>query len=267
MINYLAQLKAASCDIVIHVDFFGPRSNSKVEITKLIEMTNTIIKDDAQSFPISKKLPQYYHDTSLIVLTSFGYSKPLAATGGGAMIFCGNQVAPDLSLVNYAQLLQNNYFSSCLLDYTNHQVQQIIQQPCKPASIGIHQSNLTSSKLSQFNNKIAVSTDRYKQIIELLPRRATLPIHNITPFASIFAIYCTDRANVAQQLAAQGIESTWYYLPLNSLDYFQHLAVLGNNNAYIISKHILILPFQAWHTNKQFNILIEKLSEIVYETI
>lgn len=80
------------------------------------------------------------------------------------------------------------------------------------------------------------------------------PLNGLISIPSIFAILIPNRYKASVNIAKFGVETTWYYYPLNRLTAFKQFNADEVSVTDFVASNILILPFQLNHDNKEFNI-------------
>jgi len=258
-------------NMLLWPSYFGVRERQKSTVFHANDLGMEIIFDEAQSFPGS--LLSSEHPS----LLSFGSSKRVQGTGGGALYF------PEGVRIDGFDMFKsknNRNLSACniIKDHLTNCARQHITASLPSSmkrrflgyqkelpsllekTIGLYGAKI-SSEISDFD--LFVCVDRLKNLESSLQNickifydlRCFIRSHvgesaldiisGILGLPSIFAIRVDKnrRYEFCADLARQGIQTTWYYYPLNMIPVFSDYPCEEIHNTRKISAEIVILPF------------------------
>ena len=119
-------------------------------------------------------------------------------------------------------------------------------------------SQLNKEKHSERYNYIRT------EIVEALGENALDYIQNMDEPPSILAIKVPPkiRYNVLSLLSAEGIQTTWYYYPINRINRYQKYISQEDEGSAEVAGSVVILPFQWRHSDLQVESLAKALRKI-----
>ncbi len=162
-----------------------------------------LINDEAQVFP--SKNPNQCRGA--ISLFSFGPSKRLAAAGGGGLCFHNEPI-----------ILKKEYLAHTMKRAHQTHLDRLLEK------YPFIDYPLHVQPLSPYQEQVAVY--HWNQINQL---------SRMTP------LFSSNRYALAEKLAHQGIQSTWYYYPLNRLSFLKKYPSEPTPNSDRLAAEILII--------------------------
>lgn len=286
-INSASKIVDAKCDMVILPDFWGVRDISEQLVDYFVKNSVSVVIDEAQSFPLSARKHIYKKD--LVVLFSFGKNKPLASIGGGGIALCGSLSNQRINLEAGSVGDMKAFISLCKQKIIKILLQHSRKLYEKVYPVEKHLDRHLHKQLSASQNtydtfrpisrlqesmayynwkclkskllKQGARTEILQQIFSSYRYNLQKPYEILMPYPVILSILVSDRYNFSTKMAACGIETTWYYYPLNRLAFFKDCVCEGTTGADYLAQNIIILPFQFHHTDRQFNRLCKALKE------
>lgn len=269
------------CDTFIWPSFFGASWRDDIKINKLRNNGLKIIFDDAQADFFSEDAQRTRE--SIIgddtVLYSFGPSKLLAGTGGGSIH--GLKLNSRLVSIKEKRRLshfRNTYDDSDLVELDDKVLPSFATQEELLEARGhlvIKKLNIDNSDALSALQQIELHltarekhAERYVEvrdaIINSLGMSALRLIEGIKPTPTILALHVdpAERYNIMSEFAERGIQSTWYYHPINRIGRYNEYPSQDDEGATTVANSIMILPFQWTHTDKQVEVLIDAINKI-----
>lgn len=270
--------KKMNCKAVIWPQFFGDSVQPHVKLVKDLGMI--FINDEAQAFPSKQRCD------AQVTLFSCGVSKKIASVGGGGICIHDKKLAiefdPEVAVKGAMYPVIKSVVKRRVVEFNRSLAGIFNLTPSLEADLKTlleknwsHKGQLEFSPMSQYQQKMALSMlERYqdgevefknrvkvlKEIISTKFGRDALALVGDIDAPSIFAIRVPNRYAVSALLSQKGIQTTWYYYPLNRLSRFQHLPSENTPASDLLAQEILILPFQWKHSSKKFKRLCEAVS-------
>lgn len=273
--------KAQSCSVVLFPLLYG----ADFIYTDLIQFIHNLgmilIIDEAQHFPT---IPQKNWNGD-VHLFSFGVSKKLASPQGGGGICIKNQdlaknffpenslkTNPLTPLVSQVNRLKQN------LSWNNRKVAKFFRfiPPLendlklllekKPYVEELHKlSTFQKLQAELYLSKYLESLDLFKDLYRSLKEKIRCligeealyfmkAIQNPTMLG--LSIPSNERLKMMNYLSEWGIQTTWYYYPLNQLSFFSDYPSEPTTKTIDISSKVVILPFQWSHKQSDIDHLV-----------
>lgn len=244
----------SGCCALIWPQLFQERSLSEDVIKAIKESGLLLINDEAQLFPHFSP----NESNAPITLFSFGHSKRLAASGGGG--FCVHDKTINLEEIRniFRQLSSKNFTNEELkakkletcLDILLEK-EPFIKRSIRCEPISYNQELVIQSCIEGYQNqKNRFQTD-ILDLKDLVPSDYLSLINSNNPSVFALRVPANNRYEIGSRLASFGIQTTWYYFPLNRLSFLQSYLSEKTENTDNLSSEILILPFQWRHSNYQ----------------
>ncbi|MEZ2247279.1 DegT/DnrJ/EryC1/StrS family aminotransferase [Microcoleus sp.] len=262
--------KKQNVDIILWPNLFGPRERAKEVISHIEELAIEIIFDEAQSFPSGVLSDKY------ISLLSFGNSKRLQGIGGGAIYFPEYRIEPEFEkyIKNLKLKMSANYKINQIKETVKNnllagELSKLFPtipslEKKLPTLLEKQTKNLKLSDIYGMNELMYIvcyervkmlKTNReclsffYKNlqrsVVSKFGENSINILKQITDIPTIFALSLPfdQRYNISQELANIGIQTTWYYYPLNKIKAFSKYPSENITNTEKLSSEILIIPF------------------------
>ncbi len=282
-----------SCNFFIWPNYFADRPRSEKVINFLKDNKVRIIIDEAQSFSTATNTARLIkYDNDELLLLSFGLSKSIAGSGGGAI--CMAQ--PDYAF-RYMRIKTLNSKDPktryALLIISMLKERLFLVAPKLSMSLRIKPKRydrldtlLNSKPFPTFKNLGINPYDAQTAFVNLLRssdcsektlaawRRLREAIiyrwgegalfyineSQIAPNIVAIRINPDERFKLLLNLASRGIQATWYYFPLPLVTKYSAYKTAPLKQTIGISSSILILPFQWRHTQRQHSLLIRAIT-------
>lgn len=285
------------CDTFIWPTYFGSKPRDETAIGALREADVAIVFDEAQSDPRSSEAATIRRNLEAgeIALYSFGWSKALAASGGGA-IYCSKQ-----DLTEFARLRQNvddqplasddearhvqgallarinrfspdfavkNGFAAAPYDRLDMLLEARTHERNTNVRITPYHARHLLSRLASFDGERSNYIGRYDEIREtvraVLGERSLTFLEGIDGTPTILALRteADKRHDTMVYMATQGIQSTWYYYPLNCVSRYGKYEAQADAGSQAVAASIIILPFQSSHTDRQHDAVLGAIRKI-----
>lgn len=258
-IEYAVQI---GCCALIWPQLFQERSLSVTSREAIRKKGLLLINDEAQLFPHSSpnecKAP--------ITLFSFGHSKRLAAVGGGGICLHDQQI-PLKEIKKISRHIKvsriKNFLIGKIKNYFTHsrklerklddllEKNPFIKSCLYLTPISDDQKRIAEVSIGQYENQKQQFQTDICRLRRLVPAKSLSLIDKNNPSAVAIRLPNQDRYEISKKLADFGIQTTWYYFPLNRLSFLQQYASEETPNTEKISSELLILPFQWRHTLHQ----------------
>lgn len=267
-------------NLFIIPSFFGYRILPMKKIDIIRNKGINVIIDLAQAFPLEKIVQ--FHDKNTAFIFSFGKSKALSSTSGGAIVppkecnalrlshFHESRSSFLYKVLNelYYSLKKKNLETSlkCLL---NKKFINASQEPLIPFRLRediATEINSNYLKYITYQNFFLKRFEVLKGIfLESKKEKYITFSLGIKGKPTILALNIKDepRYNFSSKLAFYGIETTWYYYPLHLLEIYKNIAKGNYANTESIARNILVIPFSLHQSNQDFSKLSNALKEIL----
>lgn len=284
----VAKVLQLGCQVLIWPDLFAVHSPDPSVWTLSRARGTIVVRDRAHTFPIrdwhcaEDEIPE-------ATLVSFGPSKPTAGTGGGGLILHNDGLRRSFAeFWSAMSIMPRDGMCGELRKNATVALQNRMRTRLPAVAEALHlvppyasdQRELLASMLSE--HKVAdgesrksisplcsiVVSDRWRRLdkvwtehkirqqvtlsgVEMaFGRDATRHLRNAQSVATLaIRVPAQMRHRIATQLAARGIQTTWYYYPLNLLPRFSGFAHTGLDRSENIAAEILILPCH-WGTTE-----------------
>lgn len=269
------------CGTFIWPTFFGASWRDGTQIDKLRSNGLKIIFDDAQADFFSSDAQRTREsirgdDT---VLYSFGSSKLLAGTGGGAI----QGLKHNSRLASLKEEQRLSHYGITAIEPSSLPVDNVVlplfatQEELLEARghIPITKHNIDDSDalsaLQQIERHLTAKdrhAARYSEvrgaIIDSLGLSALRFIEDINPVPTILALRVdpTERYDMMSEFAELGIQPTWYYHPIHRISRYSEYLAQDDEGAASVANSVIILPFQWTHTDDQVEVLIDAINKI-----
>jgi dTDP-4-amino-4,6-dideoxygalactose transaminase len=224
------------CRILILPSFFGARAHT-------FHPGLITILDEAQSFPFPGQDLR-----GAATLFSFGRSKPLSSYGGGGI--CLHNDSSDLKLGEGSNATSSKSWEADLHTYLEKNCH--FNRPLHANVMNSHLKMATSSRWGEWEaslKRYSQNVDDLKSLCGHIWGEEALTL--LPQFPTIFAIRVKERFRTAAALSRAGIQTTWYYYPLNRISALSSYPSEGIPVTEKIASEILILPFQWCHEQTQ----------------
>jgi dTDP-4-amino-4,6-dideoxygalactose transaminase len=269
------------CKVLIWPNYFGYRLRDKNVLKRAKENGLLVMFDEAHTFPPAE--PCSYELPQEITLFSFGPNKPLAGNGGGGMYFPDSMMASSVNRFIERKKSWRRPTWAAVLDDAKSVIQtrtirwmshknavrfgldgvKTIDPPCGPASC---LADAPFPALNHYQSEIAAL--RWRQRCEVMPAHSECvtnlqaeilelwsPVHvrmlpRTCDVPAMFAVCIPSqqRHKLSVALAAQGIQTTWYYYPLHRLTAFQEFSSEPMPVSDQLASELLMLPCHWVHT-------------------
>jgi dTDP-4-amino-4,6-dideoxygalactose transaminase len=284
------------CKVLIWPNYFGYRLRDQNVLKRARENAVLVVFDEAHTFPPAA--PCSYELPKEITLFSFGPNKPLAGSGGGGMYFPDPMMASSVNRFIERKKSSRRPIWAAVLDDAKSVVQtrtirwmshkhairfgfdgaRPINQPSGPVS---RLSDAPVPALNPYQSEIAAL--RWRQRCEVMPAHSECvtnlqaeilklwsPVHvrMLPPTCDVLAMFAVRipsqlRYKLSVALAAQGIQTTWYYYPLHRLAPFQDCPCEAMPVCDQLASELLVLPCQWIHTILRLRINTQDLEAAV----
>ena len=248
--------------------FFGSRQRDQALIDRLHNAGSAIVFDDAQANPfdtISAATRASLTERD-IALYSFGGSKLVAGAGGGALIAGGDIDSLQTAVANnsnreqleVSQPLEHFATQDSLLESRQPQHNPALAMAAGDARHNISQIQGTLNSSARHAERFA----RTRQAIaHALGKDALDYIGLVSDTPSIMAVQVKPRTryDFMAALATQGVQTTWYYYPINRVSRYQCYPAQQDIGSAAIAASVVVLPFQWTHSDAQ----IAKLNQVL----
>ncbi|MCH9608825.1 MAG: hypothetical protein S4CHLAM45_07370 [Chlamydiales bacterium] len=240
------------CIALIWPQLFEERLFAYLKRTKMI-----VINDEAQLFPLSH--PNACRGA--VSLFSFGRSKRLGGVGGGGIC-----VHDQMIKIHEIESIENKQFVE---KQTKPPLKQHLDQLLEAypfikralihGPISNEQSSIATAHLKNYLEKREEWIESVTLLKRVIPPNFRPLMRSKNP--AIATLCVKDRYQVSTKLATLGIQTTWYYFPLNRLSFLSNYPSEKTPYTDEIAKKILILPFQWRHPNHQKRRLFNALEQ------
>lgn len=284
---------AQGCQVLIWPHFFGTRKFPEKSLALIHKLGLIFINDEAQSFPDWEGESPIAADVTLF---SFGPSKKLAGIGGGGICIRNPKTAADF----FSQLQMESNPCTCwqylknamkakvrLFDHSistwlsfsaplETDLQMLLEKRpfplISPEEITPLQMKIAYLHLLKYRNsakRFLQDLEKMKETVKDVFGESALRWIKDIKYPSIFALDLSfnkqnlSRREVFTFLAEHHIQATWYYLPLNQLNFLKQYPTELTNKSIEIASQILILPFQWTHSGRMGNILRTTILDIL----
>lgn len=283
-------------DMFLWPSYFGTRQRDRTVIESLRERNISIIFDDAQSSPFSEESSNTRKDLheDEVILYSFGWSKAFACSGGGML--CGiserNHAVyklrehitelserntsstsddekkeldtfPHRAAVGNPSYTQQPIYSKLddLLEMRVHEgaelepmsrycVQQILGRLATLDHITIGHKKAYEGIRNDILGKLGLSSLSLLDSIQGSPTILALKVDN------------SLRYGMMEHFSQRGIQTTWYYYPLNLVDRYRCYPSQSLKGSLSLAGAVLILPLQPYHTTEQVMLLEDAVRDL-----
>ncbi len=257
----------ANCDTFIWPTYFGNSKRDSSLQDTLHDNDAAIVFDEAQANPFSRPVQQtraHLHGDDVAVY-SFGVSKLLAGSGGGAMYGSNGRDLLTESQLPYQE--------------TNTGILPRFETQLELLEARQHQGS-SESRISRFNASTALQQiegyislraehdERYKlvsvAITENLGETALRYLQYIDGAPTILAVNVPNaqRYEIMNSLSQEGVQSTWYYHPIHRVSRYRQYPAQEDEGAAGVANSVVVLPFQWTHTSEQVDRLIYAIQKI-----
>lgn len=248
---------------------YTPRPQELLDYAHAHEVS--VIYDEAQSFPLIYR-QDVQHPAHCASLISFGRSKKLSCSGGGAIVLY------EKSMQNYefdstlSELVHANPFpveSSPKASFTR--LDELLAFRGVPSvSCGAMPHRImveVAAKLAHYRDYEVCLGMRFQKlrefVVEVFGESALLwtSDYNV-PSTFGLQVVASRRFEIMDELRKQGVQTTWYYYPLHVQPHVRSAhksEFLGTNQ---LASSILILPCKISHSLKDINYVGESLWEV-----
>ncbi|KFX10617.1 hypothetical protein [Pectobacterium parvum] len=255
-------------EAIIIPSLLGSRARNHALIKSLIERKVKVIIDDAQSFP---NFTSGYYAPYSAILISFGKSKKCRGNGGGAIILGEME---RFFYVNRTKVLNSGPSGNVLsTSYGNKKIYAKLSDflndydfftaPCPTVSEACFITALTNlecyiSHHAQNHKKFHALSLAVKKT---LGNGSFLALSDISDIPSVFFLLVNNRYELSMQLAAMGIQTTWYYFPLSQLNLPFNYEIIGGSDSESVklANSSLILPYRTDLTDYEYEILLKSV--------
>lgn len=275
--------KEHGATLILWPAFYGSRRRDEELLNYITDLGIDIILDEAQSFPGTT------FDIRYKTLLSFGVTKRLNGAGGGALYLPdGTERTQFLEHITDTVREANGEMTTVLdiiltrikkiLGYKRKLESELPVYVEKNAKIALKQK----VEVAQMNSlQYAIAAKRFRQLraqqvqlsslyslLSVFVKRAfgddcTKPSEDLSSFPTIFAVRlpAAHRFENSTYLATLGIQTTWYYYPLNKISSFSHFESELTPNTDLLSSEVLMLPFGLGHVLKRRKLYERVLSQ------
>lgn len=264
-------------DAFIWPVFFGSRARNKELIDKLHDADIVVVYDDAQANPFGSNAVSTRQQLTVNDLALYSYSAPklLSGSGGGAIYCCHDniEIIDDIKRV-FAK--ENRQFLDCNSlsnsdTLQRYKTQDSLLEDRKHAgspftSINPIDAAFNLGQLKRYKRTSDHHDERYSHvrtaISETLGEQALLFLKDIIDGApTILAVKVSPntRYDFMSYLARKGVQTTWYYYPINRISRYKRYASQEDTISGAIASTIVMLPFQWAHSDEQVKALIAAL--------
>lgn len=271
--------RSRNCGAVIWPNLFGARHRPAERLKDIKDQGLVLIADEAQSFPLPDGVVTL---GNVALLFSFGPTKRLAGIGGGAV--CAAPGEEDFSAyvvklatrrarsetigkqVDQALLCRlrwrNNWLAeklgvlpklernlSSLLERSEH-----IKAHFSLEGLSDQQARIAVLNWLLMDEVSDIHREAYSHIASVirssLGNSAIQPLEGIAHHPSVLALRVPGplRYAISKEFARRGIQTTWYYYPLNRISPWLQYESESTPNCDSFASEILVLPFQWTHT-------------------
>ena len=279
------------CNVLIWPNYFGYRLRDQNVLKKARDNAVLVVFDEAHTFPPAR--PCSYELPQEITLFSFGPNKPLAGNGGGGMYFPDSMMASSVNrFIEKKKSLHRPVWAAVLDDARDvirtrvrwrsyqHAERLGFNRPWPIDQRSGSVSRLSDGPLPALNRyQSEVAALRWRQRCEVMPAYSECvtnlqaeilklwsPVHvrMLTPTCDVPAMFAVRipsqlRYKLSVALAAQGIQTTWYYYPLHRLAAFQEFPREAMPASDQLASELLMLPCHWVHTMLGLRIQIQDL--------
>lgn len=266
-------LAAEGCEICVWPTFFGSRERDQKLVDRLHEVGISIVYDEAQADMLSDlgSNTRRRLETGDIAIYSFGASKMLAGTGGGA--------------------LYERYISDEVEGVRNSVSSEPMPEPAQAHSIAIpHQRNLATllelreyegspnvrinpydaafalNQLDEYTQARRDSHDAaYEELRQTIAENFGIKTLSLmegiegTPAIVALNIAAEDRYDFMARLSSQAVQTTWYYYPINRISRYRDYPAQRDAGSAAVAESVVVLPFQWTHTDAHRDQLLKAL--------
>lgn len=254
-------LKSNSCDLIIWPSFFGARPYNKEMVEAIVDSNIYLVLDEAQSFPIIQRSPLY--TKYILSLISFGKNKPLSYQCGGAIISHGENITTNTETITIQKPCGINKIYSdlkCLLLDRYNEKAELVPVMSKDLDV-IAESNCYSN-WQKHAKRFEERKFFWSQMKKSLPSYVLLFIRDCQEFPSILALSVDNRFSLAAKFSKLGIQTTWYYYPLDLIPLFSRFPSQPLRTSQDISKRILIFPWSLHHSSAENELLYQEFQNV-----
>jgi dTDP-4-amino-4,6-dideoxygalactose transaminase len=265
---------ASECSTFIWPTYFGASERDHKLQDMLHENDVVIIFDDAQADFLSVAAQQTRDmvQANDIALYSFGVSKLLAGSGGGAFYSAYDNTLSSIvkDQLSREQPKSNNAFQPDQPRFaTQLELLEARRHEGSPHSrICEHDASTAISQLGRYRQSRSIHIDRYQvlrdAITENLGETALRFLNSIEDAPTILAVSVAEakRYEILTSLSAQGIQSTWFYHPIHRVSRYRQYLAQEDDGASEVANSVVILPFQWTHSSKHVDALLDALRKI-----
>jgi dTDP-4-amino-4,6-dideoxygalactose transaminase len=295
-IPYMVQ---QSCSYVVWPNYFGTRKRDETVAKNLQKAGIQIIADEAQAFPFGLEvLRDFANHYAGLMLFSFGNSKPAEGIGGGGLYM----TQPDDAFTAQLQAFASHDFNKGYWHlFSAAAKQRIVWKYSRLAkSLGLatrHESDVLDflertspairfsaltnlqayrayTSLMLFDRPRAFRTHRsdlekLHQTVETAYPDAWLFMKDVQGETAIVALSLpkAKRQEIATALTDQGIQVTWYFLPLNQLPMNKEYPSEDTPITRRVAEEILVIAFQWRHSTAARQKVMTALGNAIQTTL
>lgn len=281
--------KAQGCQILVWPHLFGTRRISESALACIREAGLVFVSDEAQSFPELGENALIRADANLF---SFGPSKKLAGIGGGGICIANAKRAASFALEKN-EISCLNYVKNAIIarvqlwrprlalrmgisPYREKDLRQLLEKrpffssPLSLQAIAPLQARAAYLQLQNYQKaagRFLKDLNAVKKLCGDVFGAHSLRWVDGVLYPSILALDLSQtqktRGEIFRFFSARGVQTTWYYFPLNQLSFLQQYRSEPTPFSEKIAAGILILPFQWAHSEREREIFIASLRDLV----